>query len=84
MADYYLNKIVGDTGFDPATILRHVRKLGSSGYIRFVSGALFRPTFRLREGVTIEQFQELLRDYSDFIRQEQKYEDVWVIINRTA
>jgi len=82
--DYYLNKIVGDTGFDPATILRHVRKLGSSGYIRFVSGALFRPTFRLREGVTIEQFQELLRDYSDFIRQEQKYEDVWVIINRTA
>jgi len=82
--DYYLSRIVGDTGYDPATILKHVRKLGSSGYIKFVSGALFRPTFRLMEGVTIEQFQELLRDYSDFIRQKQRYEDVWAIMDRTT
>jgi len=75
--DYYLAKIMGDTGHDSATISKHIRKLNSSGYIKFVSGAAFRPTFRLTEGVTIERFQELLQEYSDFIRQEQKYADVW-------
>jgi len=76
--DYYLNRIMGDTGYDSATVLKHVRKLGSSGYIKFVSGATFRPTFRLVEGVTIEQFRELINDYSDFIRQKQRYADVWI------
>ena len=75
--DYYLPKIMGDTGHDSATVLKHVRKLGNSGYIKFVTGATFRPTFRLVEGVTIERFQELIQEYSDFIRQRQKYADVW-------
>jgi len=75
--DYYLPKIMGDTGHDSATVLKHVRKLGNSGYIKFVTGATFRPTFRLMEGVTIERFKELIQEYSDFIRQRQKYADVW-------
>jgi len=75
--DYYLSKIMGDTGHDSATVLKHVRKLGNSGYIKFVTGATFRPTFRLVEGVTIERFQELIQEYSDFIKQKQKYADVW-------
>jgi len=75
--DYYLPKIMGDTGYDSATVLKHVRKLGSSGYLKFVTGAAFRPTFRLVEGVTIERFKELLQEYTDFIKQKQKYADVW-------
>jgi len=75
--DYYLGKIMGDTGYDSATVLKHVRKLGSSGYLKFVTGAAFRPTFRLIEGVTVEQFKELIQEYSDFIKQKQKYADVW-------
>ena len=75
--DYYLGKIMGDTGYDSATVLKHVRKLGSSGYLKFVTGAAFRPTFRLVEGVTVERFKELIQEYSDFIKQKQKYADVW-------
>ena len=76
--DYFLSKIMGDTGYDSTTALKHVRKLGSSRYIKFISGATFRPTFRLVEGVTIEQFRELISDYSDFIRQKRRYADVWI------
>jgi len=76
--DYFLSKVMGDTGHDSATVLKHIRKLGSSGYIKFVSGATFRPTFRLADGISVEHFQKLLTDYSDFIKQNQKFADVWV------
>lgn len=78
--DYFLGRIAGDTGFDEGTIIKHVRKLGGSGYIKFVRGTLFRPTFRLVEGVTIEEFRELLRDYFDFIKQERSYSDAWSLM----
>lgn len=73
---YSINEIMGETGFDEATIRKQFRKLTGSSYMRLVQGSMFRPTIRLYKGTDREEFALILEEYITFLRGEADYEDV--------
>ena len=73
-ADYFLPILMGQTGFDQKTLIKHMRKLGSAGYLRFQQ-LNFRPTLRLAESINRKDFSETLLAFQNFIKKEKKYVD---------
>lgn len=73
----YIGKISGETGYDEPTTRKHFRKLTGSGFIKLLLNMMFRPTLRLRESVTKDQFKGILETYSLFIQGEANFTDFW-------
>lgn len=72
--DYFLPKLMGYTGFDEKTLIKHARKLGNAGYLSF-DQLSFRPTLRLVESMKKEDFGSILSDFECFLRKEKMYVD---------
>jgi len=75
--DYYAPHISGRTGFDEKTVRRHFRKLSSLKFVKH-DGLLFRPTLRLKEGITIENFENSYKNFVNFLRAREVYKDIGV------
>lgn len=73
----YSAKISGETGYDEPTTRKHFRKLTGSGFIKLLLNMMFRPTLRLRDSVTKDQFKGILETYSLFIQGEANFSDFW-------
>ena len=74
---YFVDRIMGDTGFDDKTVRKHFKKLVSIGFIKRFPNMVFRPTLRLRGDVSAEQFTKTLEDYTAFINTTEGYKDFW-------
>lgn len=74
---YFIDRIMGDTGFDDKTVRKHFKKLVSIGFIKPFNNMTFRPTLRLRAGVSSDQFTKTLEDYTAFINTTEEFEDFW-------
>ena len=75
--DYFASRICGRTGFDEKTVRKHFRKLSSLKFVKH-DGLLFRPTLRLREGFTTEDFEKPYRDFVDFLQARGVYRDIGI------
>jgi len=73
----YVNKVIGETGYDEATTRKHIRKLTGSGFTKLMPNMMFRPTLRLRDTVTRERFKKILETYSLFIQGSAEFTDFW-------
>lgn len=73
----YINKLMGETGYDEATTRKHFRKLAGSGFIKPMLNMLFRPTLRLRDTTTKDEFKKILETYSLFIQGSAEFTDFW-------
>ena len=75
--DYCVPHIAARTGFDEGTVRKHFRKLSSLKFIKS-EGLLFRPTLRLKEGVTVENFKKIYEDFVDFLESRGEYRDIGI------
>lgn len=73
----YINKLMGETGYDEATTRKHFRKLAGSGFVKLLDAMMFRPTLRLRETTTRDRFKITLETYSLFIQGAANFVDFW-------
>lgn len=71
--EYYQPAVMGRTGFDGETVIKHFRKLEGAGYIRF-RDLSFRPTLRL-QGIKMEEFAEILTEFDNFLQRKEQYVD---------